>query len=72
MLQHNVYDTRYLFASALIFDVGESDSKIGGPTRNRTGVRGFAVLYVTTPPSGLGCGTGAIVPDARAVKPNWP
>ncbi len=28
----------------------------GGPSRNRTGVRGFAVLYVTTPPSGLGCG----------------
>lgn len=25
----------------------------GGPSRNRTGVRGFAVLYVTTPPSGL-------------------
>jgi hypothetical protein len=25
----------------------------GGPTGNRTRVRGFAVLYVTTPPSGL-------------------
>ena len=25
----------------------------GGPSRNRTGVRGFAVRYVTTPPSGL-------------------
>ena len=25
----------------------------GGPSRNRTGVRGFAVPYVTTPPSGL-------------------
>ncbi len=28
----------------------------GGPSRNRTGVRGFAVLYVTTPPSGRGEG----------------
>ncbi|VXC95572.1 hypothetical protein SPHINGOT1_260236 [Sphingomonas sp. T1] len=27
--------------------------EIGGPTGNRTRVRGFAVLYVTTPPSGL-------------------
>lgn len=26
----------------------------GGPSRNRTGVQGFAVLCVTTPPSGLG------------------
>jgi hypothetical protein len=25
----------------------------GGPSRNRTGVQGFAVLCVTTPPSGL-------------------
>ncbi len=30
------------------------DNMSGGPSRNRTGVRGFAVLYVTTPPSGLG------------------
>src|SRR6476646_5505579 len=28
----------------------------GGPSRNRTGVQGFAVLCVTTPPSGLGWG----------------
>ena len=28
-------------------------SRFGGPTGNRTRVRGFAVLYVTTPPSGL-------------------
>lgn len=28
----------------------------GGPSRNRTGVQGFAVLCVTTPPSGLGVG----------------
>src|SRR5687767_6499494 len=27
--------------------------EIGGPSRNRTGVQGFAVLCVTTPPSGL-------------------
>ena len=27
--------------------------KSGGPSRNRTGVQGFAVLCVTTPPSGL-------------------
>ena len=27
---------------------------IGGPSRNRTGVQGFAVLCVTTPPSGRG------------------
>src|SRR4029078_7084699 len=26
----------------------------GGPSRNRTGVQGFAVLCVTTPPSGRG------------------
>src|SRR6476619_1367013 len=26
----------------------------GGPSRNRTGVQGFAVLRVTTPPSGRG------------------
>ena len=32
---------------------GLGNNKDGGPTRNRTGVRGFAVLYVTTPPSGL-------------------
>jgi hypothetical protein len=25
---------------------------VGGPSRNRTGVHGFAVRYVTTPPSG--------------------
>ena len=25
---------------------------VGGPSRNRTGVQGFAVLCVTTPPSG--------------------
>ena len=30
----------------------------GGPSRNRTGVQGFAVLCVTTPPSGLGGGAG--------------
>ena len=30
--------------------------KFGGPSRNRTGVQGFAVLCVTTPPSGLGVG----------------
>ena len=29
------------------------DNMSGGPSRNRTGVRGFAVLCVTTPPSGL-------------------
>jgi hypothetical protein len=27
-------------------------SRSGGPSRNRTGVQGFAVLCVTTPPSG--------------------
>ena len=30
-----------------------SARKCGGPSRNRTGVQGFAVLCVTTPPSGL-------------------
>ena len=30
-----------------------NDNMSGGPSRNRTGVRGFAVLCVTTPPSGL-------------------
>ena len=30
-----------------------TDNMSGGPSRNRTGVRGFAVLCVTTPPSGL-------------------
>ncbi len=29
------------------------DFVVGGPSRNRTGVQGFAVLCVTTPPSGL-------------------
>ena len=28
---------------------------LGGPTENRTRVQGFAVLCVTTPPSGLTC-----------------
>ncbi len=28
------------------------DNLLGGPSRNRTGVQGFAVLCVTTPPSG--------------------
>ena len=32
---------------------GGFDYELGGPSRNRTGVRGFAVRYVTTPPSGL-------------------
>ena len=32
--------------------VTEQTGKCGGPSRNRTGVRGFAVPYVTTPPSG--------------------
>src|SRR5688572_9720914 len=29
-----------------------TDRRDGGPSRNRTGVQGFAVLCVTTPPSG--------------------
>jgi hypothetical protein len=33
----------------------------GGPSRNRTGVQGFAVLCVTTPPSGL-----TVVVEARS------
>jgi hypothetical protein len=32
--------------------------KRGGPSRNRTGVHGFAVRCVTTPPSGLGASGG--------------
>ena len=38
-------------------DIGERSieaGKNGGPSRNRTGVQGFAVLCVTTPPSGRG------------------
>jgi hypothetical protein len=30
----------------------QNSEKDGGPSRNRTGVHGFAVRYVTTPPSG--------------------
>ena len=33
-------------------DCPRTDRKGGGPSRNRTGVQGFAVLCVTTPPSG--------------------
>ena len=29
-----------------------NNRKVGGPSRNRTGVHGFAIRYVTTPPSG--------------------
>jgi hypothetical protein len=43
-------------------------AKSGGPTRNRTGVRGFAVLYVTTPPSGLMRWKRALRVGARYVK----
>ncbi len=35
------------------------DGNNGGPSRNRTGVNGFAVRCVTTPPSGL---------DARRIE----
>src|SRR3989344_2184533 len=35
----------------------------GGPSRNRTGVQGFAVLCVTTPPSGHRGEGARIVPD---------
>jgi hypothetical protein len=41
----------------------------GGPSRNRTGVQGFAVLCVTTPPSG----PGVLAPFRdlwRGVKPD--
>ncbi len=45
---------------------------VGGPSRNRTGVQGFAVLCVTTPPSGLEygmlvrCGVaGRLASDSR-------
>lgn len=31
------------------------DLGVGGLARNRTGVQGFAVLCVTTPPRGLNC-----------------
>ncbi len=37
----------------------------GGPSRNRTGVQGFAVLCVTTPPSGLGASGG----NAQVLRP---
>jgi hypothetical protein len=39
----------------------------GGPSRNRTGVQGFAVLCVTTPPSGLKVRmSGALAGGSRA------
>jgi hypothetical protein len=48
-------------AFAVIAETHSADAKgqpltatiFGGPSRNRTGVQGFAVLCVTTPPSGL-------------------
>src|SRR5207245_8051154 len=40
----------------------------GGPSRNRTGVQGFAVLCVTTPPSGRGGGR-ALAPASAAGQP---
>ena len=40
-------------SAAQSLDRRSDDVAIGGPTGNRTRVRGFAVLYVTTPPSGL-------------------
>ena len=44
----------------------------GGPSRNRTGVRGFAVLCVTTPPSGPGW-AAALAADQRVEvnAPDW-
>ena len=51
---------------------------IGGPSRNRTGVRGFAVRYVTTPPSGLmpNCrilsGTGRVLDAAASERLSRP
>ena len=45
---------------------------VGGPSRNRTGVRGFAVRYVTTPPSGLCCGSAALAKPERGCKGRLP
>ena len=45
-------EKRITFAS--FFALFAHSRRIGGPSRNRTGVQGFAVLCVTTPPSGLG------------------
>jgi hypothetical protein len=42
-----------LLASFLWHSSGRIPGKPGGPSRNRTGVYGFAVRCVTTPPSGL-------------------
>lgn len=41
--------------------------KIGGPSRNRTGVHGFAVRYVTTPPSGHPCGEALPLDEVEAL-----
>src|SRR5438270_12273318 len=41
----------------------------GGPSRNRTGVQGFAVLCVTTPPSGRGEGRALARASAAGQPP---
>ncbi len=41
--------------------INKSDA-IGGPDRNRTGVHGFAIRCVTTPPQGLNS-PESILPD---------
>src|SRR6185369_12427397 len=44
----------------------------GGPSRNRTGVQGFAVLCVTTPPSGQGAGPlWRACPDRQVRSPDF-
>src|ERR1700723_1714811 len=46
-----------------------SDGGIGGPGRNRTGIRGFAVRCITTlPPDPRGAGGGLWFADAFWVK----
>ena len=41
----------------------------GGPSRNRTGVQGFAVLCVTTPPSGRSAPFSRLFADGQAFEP---
>ncbi len=45
---------------------GGASKKHGGPARNRTGVGGFAIPSVTTPPQGQHVGLAIITPNWSA------
>src|SRR5471032_1403185 len=62
VVSHRAYNKAYLLCKAL-----EPAAKgSGGHARNRTGVQGFAVLCVTTPPRGLN--DSAVGKDGRTLR----